>query len=82
MRGKRENGIANYGHSRTGKLNSVHFGPQTAIKIGPVYWTTKSAAITLGIATHLVFIKMISLKLEKGRLTLGSFDDSLRDCCY
>jgi len=25
-----ENGVANYGHSRTGKLNSVYFGPQTA----------------------------------------------------
>jgi len=28
-----ENGIANYGHSRTGKLNSVYFGPQTAKNI-------------------------------------------------
>jgi len=25
-----ENGIANYGHSRTGILNSVYFDPQTA----------------------------------------------------
>jgi len=25
-----ENGIANYRHFRTGKLNSVYFGPQTA----------------------------------------------------
>ena len=25
-----ENGLANYRHSRTGKLNLVYFGPQTA----------------------------------------------------
>jgi len=25
-----ENGFANYGHSCTGKLNSIYFGPQTA----------------------------------------------------
>jgi len=25
-----ENGFTNYGHSRTGKLNSVYFGPQMA----------------------------------------------------
>ena len=25
-----ENGVANYGHSRAGKLNSVYFSPQTA----------------------------------------------------
>jgi len=25
-----ENGVANYGHFRTGELNSVYFGPQTA----------------------------------------------------
>jgi len=31
-----ENDVANYGHSRTGKLNSVYFGPQTA-KIGPEF---------------------------------------------
>jgi len=48
-----ENGVANYGHSRTGKLNSVYFGPQTA-KTGLEFWPTKRAAIRLGIVTHIV----------------------------
>jgi len=34
-----ENGKANCGHSRTGKLNLVYFDPQTA-KIGPEFWPT------------------------------------------
>ena len=41
-----ENGVANYGHSRTDKLNLVYFGPQTA-KIGPEFWPTQYAAIKL-----------------------------------
>jgi len=31
-----EKGVANYGHSRTGKLNLIYFGSQTA-KIGPEF---------------------------------------------
>ena len=31
-----ENRVANYGHSHTGKLNLVYFGPQTA-KMGPAF---------------------------------------------
>ena len=49
-----ENGVANYGHSRTGELNSVYFGPQTAKNIGPEFGPTQRAAIRLGITTHLV----------------------------
>jgi len=38
---KSQNGLANYGHSRTGKLNLVYFGPQTAkIRTGVLTYST------------------------------------------
>jgi len=72
-----KNVVANYGHSHTGKLNSVYFGPQTVknrtgVLSHPLaivqrtgvnksvafdrwrHWPTQRAAITLGIAMHLV----------------------------
>ena len=48
-----ENSVAHYGYSRTGKLNSVYFGPQTA-NIGPEFLPAKPGAISQRIATHLV----------------------------
>jgi len=47
-------GIANYGHCRTDKLNLVYFGPQMA-KNRTGILTHPTAAISLGIATHLVY---------------------------
>jgi len=35
-----ENSVANYGHSRIGKLNSVYFGLQT-VKTGPEFWPSQ-----------------------------------------
>ena len=49
----RKKRVVNYGHSLTGKCNSLHFGSQMA-KIGPEFWPTQRAAIRLGIATHLI----------------------------
>ena len=50
-----QNSIANYGHSRTGKLKSVYFGPQMA-KNRPEFWPTQWVATMLGTATQLIII--------------------------
>ena len=50
-----ENGVANYGHSYTGKLNLVYFGRQME-KIGPEFWPTQRVVIRLDIALHLVAV--------------------------
>jgi len=47
-----ENVVANCVHSRTGKLNLVYLGLQTA-KIWPEFWATHWAAIRLGIGNHI-----------------------------
>ena len=44
-----ENGVANYEHLHTGKINLVYFGPQM-VKNRTHPWAT----IRLGIATHLI----------------------------
>jgi len=48
-----ENGVANYGHCRRAKLNSVYLGPQMA-QNGAEVLTHPTGDINLGISTHLV----------------------------
>ena len=50
-----ENGVVNYGRSRTGKLNYKYFAPQMVKNKTRVLLTYPMAAMRLGIATHLVF---------------------------
>jgi len=52
------NGVANYGHSRTGKLNLVHFGPENGEKQDRSSDPPKGADIRLDIAMLLVTFKM------------------------
>jgi len=67
-----ENCVANYGHSRTGKLNSVYFGPQTAKnRTGVLTHPTggdqaghRHASIQIFALNIIVFCKSLSKKIS------------------
>ena len=75
-----ENGIANYGHTRTGRLNLVYFGPQMA-KIGPEFWPTQRAAIRLGSAMHLVY-KVFAYILSSALMTAHEKSRSVNSAVF
>ena len=71
-----ENCVANYGHSRTGKLNSVYFGPQTAKnRTGVLTHPTggdqaghRHASIQIFALNIIVFCKSLSKKISNAWL--------------
>jgi len=65
-----ENGVANYGHSRTGKLNLVYFGPQTAKNRTGVL--THPPAMRTGINRSIEFARWRHWTTQRAAITLGS----------